>query len=160
GLAQLGQMCCDSTKPLVETGLAKHSFPPCGCGLLRIPQYAARREAMSHVKNPPLMSPGGRGGTRLPQPVERVITQAIEGVYLTRQKRRVEAVVFEVRKQCRRLGLKPPAANTVRARVRAVRPEMARQRREGAAAAQPLLAAPGSTPEAGAPFEVFQMDHT
>ena len=66
---------------------------------------------------------GGRGGTRLPQPVERVITQAIQAVYLTRQKRRVEAVVFEVRKQCRRLGLKPPAANTVRARVRAVRPE-------------------------------------
>jgi len=108
----------------------------------------------------PRPHPGGRGGTRLPQPVERVITQAIEGVYLTRQKRRVEAVVFEVRKQCRRLGLKPPAANTVRARVRAVRPEMARQRREGAAAAQPLLAAPGSTPEASAPFEIFQMDHT
>jgi len=63
----------------------------------------------------PRPHPGGRGGTRLPQPVERVITQAIEGVYLTRQKRRVEAVVFEVRKQCRRLGLKPPAANTVRA---------------------------------------------
>ena len=46
----------------------------------------------------PRPHPGGRGGTRLPQPVERVITQAIEGVYLTRQKRRVEAVVFEVRK--------------------------------------------------------------
>jgi len=45
---------------------------------------------------------GGRGNTRLSQPVERVITQAIESVYLTRQKRRIEAVVFEVRKQCRR----------------------------------------------------------
>src|SRR5262249_40801911 len=56
GLAQLGQMCCDSTEPLVETGLAKHSFPPGGCGLSRIPQYAARREARSHFKNPPLMS--------------------------------------------------------------------------------------------------------
>ena len=103
---------------------------------------------------------GGRGRTRLPQPVERVITQAIQTMYLTRQKRRVEAVVFEVRKQCRRLGLKPPAANTVRARVRAVRPETARQQREGAAAAHPLRAAPGSTPVASAPFEVFQIDHT
>ena len=103
---------------------------------------------------------GGRGGTRLAQPVEQVIAQTIQTVYLTRQKRRVEAVVFEVRKQCRRLGLKPPAANTVRARVRAVRPETARQQREGAAAAHTLLAAPGSTPVASAPFEVFQIDHT
>jgi len=103
---------------------------------------------------------GGRGSSRLTQPVEQVIAQAIQAMYLTRQKRRVEAVVFEVRKQCHRLGLTPPAANTIRARVRAVRPETARRRREGAAAAQPLLAAPGNTPEARAPFEVFQMDHT
>ena len=103
---------------------------------------------------------GGRGGTRLAQSVEQVIAQAIQAVYLTRQKRRVEAVVFEVRKQCRRLGVKPPAANTIRARVRAVRPETTRQQREGAAAAQTLRAAPGRTPVASAPFEVFQMDHT
>lgn len=103
---------------------------------------------------------GGRGNTRLSQPVERVITQAIESVYLTRQKRRIEAVVFEVRKQCRMLGLQIPAANTVRARVRAVRPEIVLQQREGTAAAQTLRAAPGSTPEARAPFEVFQIDHT
>jgi putative transposase len=103
---------------------------------------------------------GGRGNTRLSQPVERVITQAIESVYLTRQKRRIEAVVFEVRRQCRMLGLQVPAANTVRARVRAVRPEIVLQLRAGTAAAQPLRAAPGSTPEASAPFEVFQIDHT
>ncbi len=103
---------------------------------------------------------GGRGSTRLSQPVERVIAQAIETVYLTRQKRRIETVVFEVRKQCRMLGLQAPAANTVRARVRAIRPETVRQRREGPAAAQTLRAAPGHTPEASAPFEVFQIDHT
>src|SRR6266446_536596 len=103
---------------------------------------------------------GGRGNTRLSQPVERVITQAIESVYLTRQKRRIEAVVLEVRKQCRMLGLQIPTANTVRARVRAVRPEIVLQQREGTAAAQTLRAAPGSTPEASAPFEVFQIDYT
>ncbi len=108
----------------------------------------------------PMPHTGGRGGTRLVQPMEQVIAQAIQAVYLTRQKRRVEAVVFEVRKQCRQLGFKPPAANTIRARVRAVRPETARQRREGAAAARALLAAPGSTPEASTSFEVFQIDHT
>ena len=108
----------------------------------------------------PMPHTGGRGGTRLAQPVEQVIAQAIQAVYLTRQKHRVAAVVFEVRKQCRRLGFKPPAAKTIRARVRGVRPEMVLQRREGAAAARTLRAAPGSTPEASAPFEVFQIDHT
>src|SRR4029450_11050169 len=58
GLAQLGQMCFDSREPLVETGLAKHGFPPRGCGFCNFPQLAARREAMSLLKKPPLVSPG------------------------------------------------------------------------------------------------------
>ena len=107
----------------------------------------------------PMPHTGGRGGTRLAQPVEQVIAQAIQTVYLTRQKRRVEAVVFEVHKQCRRLGMKPPAANTIRARVRAIRPETARQQREGATAAQILRAAPGHTPETSAPFEIISDEH-
>src|SRR5262249_16943925 len=47
GLAQMGQMLHDSRPPLVETSLAKHGFPPCGCGLLHIPQYAVGREVIS-----------------------------------------------------------------------------------------------------------------
>src|SRR5713101_6343974 len=43
----MGQMCFDSPEPLVETGLAKHGFPPCGCGSSHTPQYAARREVIS-----------------------------------------------------------------------------------------------------------------
>jgi hypothetical protein len=44
---------------LVETGLAKHGFPPFGCGSSHTPQYAARRE-VHHLlfKKPPLV----RGG--------------------------------------------------------------------------------------------------
>jgi hypothetical protein len=51
-------MCFDSREPLVETGLAKHGFPPCGCGFCNFPQPATRREAMSLLKKPPLMRRG------------------------------------------------------------------------------------------------------
>src|SRR5262244_50452 len=44
-------MLHDSRQPLGETGLAKHGFPPCGCGSLHTPQYAARREVrLSHFQ--------------------------------------------------------------------------------------------------------------
>src|SRR5215468_7240107 len=38
------QMLHDGRPPLVETGLAKHAFPPYGCGSLHTPQYVVRRE--------------------------------------------------------------------------------------------------------------------
>src|SRR5262249_13064513 len=47
GLAQMGQMLHDSRPPLVETSLAKHGFPPGGCWLLHIAQYAVGREVIS-----------------------------------------------------------------------------------------------------------------
>src|SRR2546427_9518490 len=41
-------MLHDCCQPLVETGLAKHGFPPCrGCGLSHTPQYAVGREVPS-----------------------------------------------------------------------------------------------------------------
>jgi AAA domain len=42
---------------LVETGLAKHGFPPYRCGSSHTPQYAGRRE-VNHLlfKKPPLVS--------------------------------------------------------------------------------------------------------
>jgi hypothetical protein len=47
---------------LVETGLAKHDFPPYGCGSLHTPQYAVRRE-VPHLlfKKPPLVREGEPG---------------------------------------------------------------------------------------------------
>src|SRR2546426_4983529 len=63
----MGQMLHDSCKPLVETSLAKHGFPPLWCGFCNFPQYAARREAMSLFKKPPLMSRGGWGALGHPR---------------------------------------------------------------------------------------------
>src|SRR6516162_11597730 len=53
----MGQMLHDSRQPLVETGLAKHGFPPYGCGASHTPHYAVRREGKHLLfKKPPLVS--------------------------------------------------------------------------------------------------------
>lgn len=110
----------------------------------------------------PRPSPGGRGKGRLPAAAERIVAEAIHDEYLTKQKKRAEAVVRAVRERCRLAGTKPPAANTVRARVRRVRADLATRAREGAgsAAARRLAPAVGRTPPAGRPMAVLQIDHT
>lgn len=84
------------------------------------------------------------------------------GRYLTRQKKRAEAVVRAVRERAIAAGITPPAANTVRARVRAVKAELAARRRDGArsAAVRRLAPAAGMTPLAERPMAVLQIDHT
>ncbi len=110
----------------------------------------------------PQPSPGGRGKGRLTVTAERIVAEAIRNEYLTKQKKRAEAVVRSVRDRCRQAGTKPPAANTVRARVRRVRADLAARAREGAssAAARRLAPAAGWTPPAGRPMAVLQVDHT
>jgi len=107
-------------------------------------------------------SPGGRGKKRLPAAAERMVAEAIRDEYLTKQKKRAEAVVRAVRDRCRLARTKPPAANTVRARVCVVRADLAARAREGAgsAAARRLTPAVGRTPPAERPMAVLQIDHT
>ena len=83
----------------------------------------------------PRPSSGGRGKARLPRAAERIIAAAIQDEYLTRQKKRIEAVVRAVHERSRAAGITPPAANTIRHRVRAVAAEHAARRREGATSA-------------------------
>ncbi|RVK89394.1 helix-turn-helix domain-containing protein [Sinorhizobium meliloti] len=110
----------------------------------------------------PQSSPGGRGKARLSRAAERIIADTIRDEYLTRQKKRAEAVVRAVRERAIAAGITPPAANTVRARVRAVKAELAARRRDGgrSAAARRLAPAAGMTPLAERPMAVLQVDHT
>lgn len=93
----------------------------------------------------PRPSPGSRGKGRLPAAAERVMAEAIRDEYLNRQRRRAEAAVRAVQERCRAAGIRPPAANTVRARIRRVRADQATRAREGAdsAAARRLAPAAG-----------------
>ena len=110
----------------------------------------------------PHPSTGGRSKGRLTAVAEQVVAEAIRDEYMNKQKKRVEAVVDAVRKRCHREGITPPAANTVRARVRRVRADKAARAREGAgsAAARRLTPAAGRMPPAERPMAVLQIDHT
>ena len=110
----------------------------------------------------PRPSSGGRGKGRLTAASEQVVTEAIRDEYLSRQKKRAEAVVYAVRERCRLAGIRPPAANTVRARVRRVRADLAARVREGvgSAGARRLTPAAGQTPPAERLLAVLQVDHT
>jgi len=121
-----------------------------------------RQSGGSAVSLAPRPSPGGRGKGRLPAEAERIVAEAIRDEYLTKQKKRAEAVVRAVRDRSRLAGAKPPAANTVRARVRLVRADLAARAREGAgsAAVRRLTPAAGRTPPAGRPMAALQIDHT
>lgn len=110
----------------------------------------------------PNASSGGRGKARLGRVAERIIAEAIRDEYLTRQKKRPQAVVRAVGERARAAGITPPSPNTVRARVGAVKAELAAKRREGSwsTAARRLQPAAGMTPDAGRPMAVLQIDHT
>jgi len=90
------------------------------------------------------------------------VAAAIRDEYLSKQKKRAEAVVRAVRDRCRAAGITPPAANTVRARVRRVRADKAARAREGSgsAAARRLTPVVGQTPPAPKSMAVLQEDHT
>jgi putative transposase len=110
----------------------------------------------------PRPSPGGRGKGRLTARMEQLVAETIRDEYLSKQKKRAEAVVRAVRDRCRAAGLKTPAANTVRARVHRVRADVAARAREGvgSAAARRLAPAAGRTPPSPRPMAVLQIDHT
>lgn len=108
----------------------------------------------------PIKPSGGKGRARLTLAVEAVIGDAIDHFYLTAQKPRLSAVVKAIRRRCRLTGIKTPSVNTVQRRINELAPTRVAIKRDDHKAAQRLTPAPGSTPEARAPFDVIQMDHT
>jgi hypothetical protein len=64
---------------------------------------------------------GGKGKGRLSAELETIIETTIQEEYLTPQKRTAQRIVDEVRRRCYRANLKPPADNTVRSRLQALR---------------------------------------
>jgi len=108
----------------------------------------------------PTQSLGGRGGSRLPEETERIITSSLTELYLSRQRVKIESVVKEIRHRCRRAGVKPPSSNTIRTRIRRLRPEEVVRKREGREAARRLESAGGQFPPVSRPLEVVQIDHT
>lgn len=108
----------------------------------------------------PGISSGGRGKRRLPTTVEQIITIVIDKFYLTKQKRSLEDIGQEVRRQCIRAKLTPPSTNTVRDRIRSLSTRENIKQREGMHAVRKLSSVKGSFPSVESPLDVIQVDHT
>ena len=119
-----------------------------------------RESGGSLVALVPAHSNGGRGGKRLPEKVELILSSTISERYLTRQRTKIETVVREVRRRCKDEKLRVPSANTIRSRIRHLRPEVAIKKREGVEAVRGLNAVPGQFPPVMKPLGVVQIDHT
>jgi putative transposase len=104
-----------------------------------------------------------RGSRWLAPPVEAVIAGAIGEEYERPEQPRVSDAVMAVAAACHTHGLRTPARDTVRRRVRrreAEAREAVIAAREGTHAARRTRPAPGHFPHAEVPHAVVQMDHT
>lgn len=102
-----------------------------------------------------------RRATRLSNLVEAIITKVIDDFWLNKQKHTKKEVVKEVIKACRKAGLTPPSANTIRARINRLDQRKVTEKREGKKVARDLYGEiKGEFPGADFPLAVVQIDHT
>ena len=132
-----------------------------GCGVTHA--YALLRRYLADARLTSLL-PRRRGPKRgtslLDEPVDALIREVIDGVYLTRQRPPIVYLVDEVRRRCVAAGLPAPSrkAVTVRLRARPAR-EIVAKRQGRKAARDRYLPALGSL-EAFWPLSLIQIDHT
>lgn len=101
-----------------------------------------------------------RGVSRLDEEMDGLIREAIDNVYLTRQKPRIMDLVTEVRRRCAERGLTAPHRKSITARLRGRPAREVIAKREGPKAARDrYLPAIGSL-EAPWPLSLIQIDHT
>ena len=100
------------------------------------------------------------GFSRLAVEMEALIEEAIESVYLTRQRPRIADLVLVIRRRCHALGWTPPGRKAVTARLRAKPRREVVARREGGKAARDRFAPAIGSLEATWPLSLVQIDHT
>jgi putative transposase len=132
-----------------------------GCGtthlyaLLR--RYSADRRLTSLLPQRPGPT---RGFSRLTPSMEALVEDAIDTLYLTRQRPRIADLTLEIRRRCYALGLTPPGRKAITARIRAKPRREVTSRREGAKAARDKFAPAVGSIEATYPLSLVQIDHT
>lgn len=119
-------------------------------------------QAAGHVS---ALVPGKRGrksGTiLLRDEQEKVISSAIEDVYLSKQRHNKQDVVDEVIRRCRLAKIDAPSSNTIRNRIAALEPAQTLRRRGFRDVARNRYEAiQGAFPGANHPLSVVQIDHT
>lgn len=101
------------------------------------------------------------GNSRLSAQADNLIGAVIEEHYLTSQRHSIQSTIKEIETQAKALGLTPPSASAIRARIKRI-PEKVVLRRRGFAdeARNRFTPSVGKFPGADYPLAVVQIDHT
>lgn len=104
---------------------------------------------------------GLKGHVRIEQESELITKNAIENLYLTKQKLPVSVVYREILKRCRHANVTAPHINTVRNRIKRLSEEHIVAKRESRQIAdRKYRNTDGVFPEGSFPLDVVQIDHT
>jgi putative transposase len=104
---------------------------------------------------------GGRGVSRLPPEVEKILRATIQDFYISKRKPSIQQTCEKVEERCRNAGLEPPHPHTVRNRIAALTDRDKLERHQGKRAAQKQFTPTvGHFPGADWPLAVVQIDHT
>jgi putative transposase len=104
---------------------------------------------------------GGGGKLRLSKEIELIIKCSVEDEYLTKQKKRIAPIIFDVESKCFNAGLKAPAKSTVWRYIKNISEEEKVKYRLGRRAVKEQFdPIKGNFPDATYPLAVVQIDHT
>jgi putative transposase len=132
-----------------------------GCGPTHLYALVRRYSADRRLTSLLPQRPGpNRGYSRLKAEVEALVDEAIETLYLTRQRPRMTDLVLEVRRRCRALGMPAPGRKAITARVRGKPRREVVARREGRKASRDRFTSAIGSLEASWPLSLVQIDHT
>ncbi|HHM6759892.1 Mu transposase C-terminal domain-containing protein [Pseudomonas sp. NY15181] len=101
------------------------------------------------------------GSSRLTIEAEKLIQEVIDQHYLSLQRPTIQSAIAETERRAKALGIKPPGASAIRARIQRI-PEKHSLRRRGFAekAKNRYTPSVGKFPGADYPLAVVQIDHT
>jgi len=132
-----------------------------GCGVAYLYELLGRYRADPRLTSLLPQQRGPRpGGSLLSAEVDAVIDDAIQAVYLTRQKPRVSDLLTEIRRCCYASQLKPPGRWAVTARLLAKPQSEVIARRRGRKAARDRFSPVVGSLEPKWPLSLVQIDHT
>jgi putative transposase len=100
------------------------------------------------------------GFSKLSVEVEQLVDEAIESVYLARQRPNMSDLLEEIGRRCHAVGLKPPGRKAIATRLRKRPRQEIVLRREGRKAARDQFGPVVGSLEAAWPLALVQIDHT
>lgn len=121
-------------------------------------KYLATGNLHSLLPRPRGPKPGSR---QFDEDIETIIETGIDEHYLNEQKKSPKAVIRYVSKECRRLGIEAPSAQTIRNRIKQIPLRERVERREGKRSAKEAFSPNrGKIEGAKWPGALIQIDHT